>query len=177
MIFLRLFNICLYSGPKNSLNRGIDNILSILETIDNNKIVVNIIGDYLPKSKIKFKVNRYNLMVEKDLFEFLITQHIYIDNLKHSSFSLMAGESMMLGVLVIVSDETGISEFISDGQNGFKYKQGSFHLIRNIIDDICKGKYKLNQISENAIYTAKNFGWTKISENYFNLYTDVITNK
>lgn len=72
-------------------------------------------------------------------------------------------EAMARGKIVIGSDNLGNKELITDGKNGFLFKNGDSKSLFNLLKKIRNLNLKdLNKISRNARKTAENFHWDRI---------------
>ncbi len=164
-----------FDGSQNSLRRGVDILINILDSNYQTKICLTVLSNkkyHLPVKYLKLK-NQYYLP-EKKLFEFLSKNHIYIDSLNFQTFSLMALEAMSLGLIVIVSNQSGISSYIKNGKNGFIFNVEKPEDIKEIVQNISSAKYCLESISTNAIATAKELRWDKIASQYLKTYRELL---
>jgi glycosyltransferase involved in cell wall biosynthesis len=113
-------------------------------------------------------------MSDNLLFSFLINKHVFIDNLDYMPFSILALEAMALGLILIVSDDSGISSYINNGENGFVYNSESPEEISEILNDIFAGKYDLDIISKNAKKIYEQLNWDKVAQQYLEAYKTVL---
>ncbi len=80
---------------------------------------------------------------------------------RFESFSNVALEAMGFGCIGIVSDKIGMSEHITHGMNGFKFKSGKYHSLESVFSEIIRMEnIEKERVSFNAYQTA-----LKLSEN------------
>lgn len=73
------------------------------------------------------------------------------------TLSIVATEAMMYGKTCIVSDRTGIADYISDGINGFIFKSGDEDALAEKINWIFMNQKLLPQIGKNARQTYEEY--------------------
>lgn len=88
---------------------------------------------------------------------------------EEETFGLVYLEAMSMGCITIASRNEGMEGIIVDGKNGFLCKAGDEHELASIINKINQmPQDKLNEISINAIKTAKELTDDKVAEHYIN---------
>lgn len=81
------------------------------------------------------------------------------------TLSLTIIEGLMLGKVCIVSDNTGIAKYISDGENGFVFNTGDSKSLREKIEYVVNHIGDLDAVRDNARMTyEKNFSFENFSE-------------
>jgi len=164
-----------FDGSQNSLRRGVDILINILDSYYQTKICLTLLSNKKYHSPVKnLKLKNQPYLSEKKLFEFLSKNHIYIDSLYFQTFSLMALEALSLGLIIIVSNQSGISSYIKNGENGFIFNIEKPEEIKEIVQNISSAKYCLDSISANAIATAKELRWDKIAAQYLKTYRGLL---
>jgi 1,2-diacylglycerol 3-alpha-glucosyltransferase len=163
-------NIVLYNGIANYINRELDFILSMLESMREENFTVYIIGNRYAKKGLSFEIKIVSPMEENDLFKFLEDKHIYIGSPIFSSFSLMALECMAAGLVVIISKQTGLSSLVTNGYNGFVYENMDSNKIIDCIQELHKKRDKFLEISCNARLSAQDFSWKNSFKQYIKAY-------
>lgn len=167
-LFADVLEIVFYNGMDISRRRGFEELIRILSEADLQNIHLSVLGN-LVKTNFK-KVSFHNPIPENKLYEFLAGKHIFVDNLNYMPFSILALEAMALGLILIVSDKSGLSEYIKNGENGFVYDSKNPEKIVYTIEEITKRKFQLEVMSKNAVKTAELLSWKKISARYYNQY-------
>jgi len=163
--------IVFYNGLDSSRKRGLEDLIMILSELRMDIFHLSVFGSAINTEYAR--VNFFNPLPEPSLFKFLNDKHIFIDNFNYMPFSILALETLALGLILIVSDESGISSYIKNGENGFVYDSKRPNEIRKILLDIAGGKHSLEIISKNAIITAKDLSWDKIAKQYFTNYQEM----
>ncbi len=167
-------NLVFYNGTNNKIERGLEELINILNLITKVKFKLFIIGGDVKAfnngfiSEIKFDYEFVPLMDKTNLIKFLEDKNIFMKSTTFDSFSIMALECMAQGMIIIISNAVGISQYIKNGINGFVYDKNNPIELKSILENIYK--YDLNNISQNAIKLAKQFKWDKIAELYLNYY-------
>ena len=111
---------------------------------------------------------------QMELIDFLIDKHVIVKSNTLDSFSIFTAECMALGLIPIVSYNTGIMELIENGVNGFVYNKSGSRDSLQILNNISDGKFDLDVISNNAKKIYEDLNWEKITKKYFEVYQKVI---
>ncbi len=165
-------DIVFYNGLVDSRERGLEKLIKVLSEGRLNNFHLSVLG-----KPIKMDLNNvtfHSPMQDNLLFDFLINQHVFIDNLDYMPFSILALEAMALGLILIVSSESGILSYINNGENGFIYNSEKPEEIGIILSDILAGKYDLNNISQNAKKIYLQLNWQDIATEYTSAYKKVL---
>jgi glycosyltransferase involved in cell wall biosynthesis len=158
------------------------NILATINALKGINCELHIIGklsniqiEQLKISGIQYK-NKYNID-NAELLNFYINSDILSFQSKHEGFGLPIIEAQALGRLVLCSKCCSIPEIAANGAvycnaddlNDLKEK---FNFVLNI-----KNANFVNKIIENGLNNSKNYNAKIISENYYNLYNNVLNEK
>lgn len=114
---------------------------------------------------IKFTNKIYDLKKELEL---LRKYDVYLLPSLREGLPQTLLEAMASGKLVISSKTLGAKELITEGKNGFLFK--NFKELKEILDDVTKNFSKTKKIREQARKTAKKFLWDGIVNKTENLY-------
>lgn len=111
-------------------------------------------------SKISINSKTYN---KKEQISLLDNSDVFILPSKSEGMPQTLVEAMARGKIVIGSDNLGNKELISNGKNGFLFKNGDSKSLYKLLEKISNMSLKtLNEISKNARKTAENFHWNKL---------------
>lgn len=158
---------CIFIGTVTQ-KKGAFYLLETIKNIDCNKYSFKIVGTYDSDSKY---YNDY-----KEICEFLghVTKDRVVDYCRESDimifpsladgFGLSALEAMSCGLPVICTSNSGISDLIIDGFNGFVIKPGSEKEIQEKLIWFDNNRDKLEIMSKNARDTALKCTWDKYDE-------------
>jgi len=164
--------IVFYNGLEVSRERGLKKLIYILSDEQLNAFRLSVLGSPV---ELEFRNVTFQSPLSDDLlFNFLINKHVFIDNLDYMPFSILALEAMALGLVLIVSDKSGISSFIKNGENGFVYNSENAEEISAILTDIINKKYNLNLISNNAKKINEQLSWQNIAAEYISVYKKLL---
>lgn len=164
--------IVFYNGLSNNRQRGLEELVNILSDEGLKNFRLTVIGDSI--GKISENISVIKPLPEKQLFRFLRDIHILIDNMGYMPFSILALEAMALGLIIIISDKSGLASFIKNGKNGFVYESKHPEQIADILNGISEGKYKLEEISKEGYLTTRELSWNRIAEQYLQAYRDLL---
>ena len=162
--------IVFYNGLANFRQRGLSQLLSILSNKKLKGLHLTLIGNSL--SLNYDDISLIQPMPEKEFRQFFLDKHILIDNLGYMPFSIFALEAMASGMILIVSDQAGISTYINNGRNGFVYKANQPEQIADILVEILQDKYKLEEISRESYLTARELRWSNVASQYLQAYRE-----
>ncbi len=163
-----------YNGINSNehLDRGLNNLLNILNEIKDIDIKLSVIG--YEKNNIKtsynFSVKYIKPMKKSDLLNFLSDKHIFIKSLSFDSFSIMAAECMAFGLIVVISENVGISSYIKNGINGFVYK--NYDELKLILSGI-KRRNDCENISVHASKIINELSWENVCNQYIKFYGNI----
>ncbi len=164
--------IVFYNGLELSRERGLKKLIYILSDERLNAFHLSVLGSPV---KTEFRnVTFQSPLSDGLLFNFFNNKHIFIDNLDYMPFSILALEAMALGLVLIVSDKSGISSYIKNGENGFVYNSKNPEEIGQILNDIFDGKYDLDLISQNAKKINGQLNWQNIAAKYISVYDKIL---
>jgi glycosyltransferase involved in cell wall biosynthesis len=162
--------IIFYNGFNDSINRGLNNLLEVMNNVEC-EVELYVIGNKIGiKPQKKIKVNFVELMTQANLINFLMDKQFILKSNSYDTFPIMVAECMALGLIPIISENIGIKDLIEHGRNGFIYnssKEGDLALLLNQISD---REFNLAMISENAKKTVMELSWEKITEQYISAY-------
>lgn len=126
------------------IQKRADLLPEIIEELEKKHVnyVLNIIGDgpyknviekYIDKNDLHSKVKVYEKLSRKDLISFLKRQDIYLNFSEFEGTSLAMLEAMAKGCVPVVTDVSGVDDFILNGVNGFVSDIGD---IKKMADNI-----------------------------------------
>ncbi len=172
--FTRGINIVFYYGGGEK-DRGFEQLLSVLENVYV-PVMLYVLGKiecYSFRSNF-VKIYNLKLMPHDELYEFLTEIHIVIKSNVVDEFPLFVGECMSLGLIPVLSEKIGISEYIVNGVNGFVYASEKIEEVKMVLENIYNGHYDIQSISHNAQNIVDELNWNKIALEYLKVYKSVI---
>ncbi|MFA5404144.1 MAG: glycosyltransferase family 4 protein [Ignavibacteria bacterium] len=119
------------------------------------------------------KVFCFDKMPSYELADFLKDKDVYISTSYYEPFSITSVECMASGVITVLTKETGASELIKDGINGFVYDYGDSNKLINIINTLVDNFELKKNISKEAVKIYEDLNWEKISYEYLNIYKSI----
>ena len=153
-------------------------------TLDCQNVEIHIINNSL---KYDFGVNNnptvdlvvHNGPVDRiNIYELLRNADILIDSSLSEGFGLLPLEAMAAGVVPIISNNLGSSEYAVDGKNAFIIKEvnDSSKYIEKLLL-LLNDSELLSQMRKNAIKTASNFDFNDSIKNYYQILKDILEEK
>ena len=166
----KIYNFVYY----NSFGKGLNELLKEIPENKDFRFRIFVIGmeEKLENVNKNIEINFVHPMSKNSLLEFLSGKHFIIKSSAFDSFSIFTAECMTMGIIPIVSENTGIKELIENNVNGFIYsksKESLSYLLNQIFED----KFNLNEISLNASKIYEKLNWANVSEQYISLYKSV----
>jgi glycosyltransferase involved in cell wall biosynthesis len=112
-------------------------------------------------------------MSTAELADYLIDKDIFISASNYEPFSITTVECMAAGVIPVLTKETGASELIEDGKNGFLFDYGDSKKLIDILNELLENKELRKNVSKKAIEIYYMVSWVKISNDYLNIYKSI----
>lgn len=167
-------NIVFYNG-NDEIDRGFEQLLLTLEKV-NVPVNLYVLGGkkYIAERKTFLKIHYVGMIPHNELSEFLSKMHIVIKSNVIDSFSIFVGECMSLGLIPVLSEKIGISEYIENEVNGFVYKNENIEEVKMILENIYNGQYDIQKISQNAQNIVDELNWGNVSKKYIEVYKSVL---
>lgn len=164
--------------PEKNINKLIE-IVKQLKTKSSNDYILLNIGDQGVKNEYENLVNRLKLskniffigqIPNDDIIRFLKSSDIFLMTSEKVIFDLVVLEALACGIPVFVSNEGGNKEIIKNGENGYLI---DINDIDNIVNQLTSFSYD-KRVRNNAIKTANLFSVSKMANNYFDLYRNLM---
>jgi glycosyltransferase involved in cell wall biosynthesis len=109
--------------------------------------------------------------IEKiELAKIFSGSNVIINTNEFETFSMFVAEGMASGVIPIVSDGVGISEYIYNGKNGFVFSNRDYNKLIEIIYDLIDGNINAQVIVVEARKIYNILNWDKIIDRYEEIY-------
>jgi glycosyltransferase involved in cell wall biosynthesis len=150
---------------KNSLEMIENNIeLYVIDKKDN---VISFKNNFV-------KVICFNKMSSGELANFLADKDIFISASYYEPFSISTVECISAGLIPVLTKETGASELIKDGVNGFLYDWGDKKKLNDIIIKLNNDEILRNRVSNEAVKIYNELKWEKIIKEYTKIYKNIL---
>jgi len=166
--------IVFYNGIDDSIDRGINVLIDVLDK-SLVKIDLFVIGKAENINANNISIHFVKPMDELALVLFLKDKNIFLNSVTPTTFSLMSLEAMAAGLMVIISDQTGLSKYIKNGVNGFVYKSENPSELVKILNDLHTGLIDCELIRKNAQQTCRELNWDNIAGRYVELYNKLLS--
>jgi len=128
-----------------------DLIPLLIEYLESRKVhyILNIVGEgsckrtieeYIERKGLHEKINLYGKLTKKELTDFLDNQDIYLNFSEYEGTSLTMLEAMASGCVPIVTNVSGVDDFIESGVNGLIADVGDLEKIADYIAHLDKNR-------------------------------------
>ena len=81
---------------------------------------------------------------------------------------------MSSGLSTVVTNTTGLSEYITDGVNGFKVDYGNTKRLSGILYQLDRDRKLLNDMSEQGKLIYEKLQWSEVLADYKRIYNKLI---
>ncbi len=166
-----ILKILFYNGFGNIFPRGLEYIINALnEVYPKNLFELIVLGNADATVAPKFNLTSMKQLGSDELAMLMRETDIFLKSNEFDSFSMMALEAMTAGMIVIVSTNVGVKEYIRNGINGFVYDKNNQEELTKLINEILCLSYDLNSISQQATQIQNTLSWKNVCNMYSELY-------
>jgi glycosyltransferase involved in cell wall biosynthesis len=167
----------LYVGGVTQL-KGIFYLLEGLKNFCINQIDVTIVGKYDNSQGIFNEyLKLYNFIgpvSHEKVLEYYTNADIFVYPSLGEGMTLAGLEALSCGLPVICSTNSGINDLIIDGVNGYVIPVANSDAIATKVQWFIDNRDKINEMSRNAIETAKNYTWQEYQKRLTYVITEII---
>jgi glycosyltransferase involved in cell wall biosynthesis len=136
---------------------------------------VYIICEQLPADAIReqgsMSIHYLKKMCTTEYVCFLQDKDIYVNASSYESFSISAVEAMSMGLVPIVTRETGMSRYIRDGENGFIITYGDKSTLLHVLERLSVDAALRRSVSNEATNIFPLLTWNNIAQEYMKHYS------
>ena len=155
--------------------KGLDFLINSLKNVQFH-IELYVIGTltniYEHVNNINLKINCVDKLDQHEYANFLSDKDLIISSSFYDNFSISVVEGMAAGLVPIVTRETGMSELIQNGINGFIFDYGNSSVVLDLLRNL--SRYKLKTISEKSKNIFTQISWENINYRYLKVYNSLI---
>ena len=126
------------------------------------------LADFPPE--LRSRVHPIPLFDNEELPELLSRQDVFIMPSLSEGFPLAPMEAMACGIVPVVTDIPGPTEYISDRKNGLLIPVGNPEALRAAIIELLDNDELYQQLKANAIETAFGLEWSEIARSRLGVY-------
>jgi glycosyltransferase involved in cell wall biosynthesis len=120
------------------------------------------------------KIIKKDILNAFELAEFYNDIDVFLSLNKYETFSISTVEAMAAGLVPIVTEETGMSRYIINGENGFTVKFGDSNKIAEILNHIGSDRDMLEEIPSKASKIYELLSWQNVYDTYRNIYLTLL---
>jgi len=110
----------------------------------------------------------------ENLYDFYKQASVYIQASVTEGFGLTVLDAASYGRPVICAEGAGVAELITDGREGFVVPIRDIQAISSKIQYYYDNPSEIRRMGQNARKLAERYSWTKIKEEYINLFQKVL---
>ena len=125
-------------------------------------------------NSLYLKIKFIDKLEQEKYAKFLNDKDIIISSSFYENFSISVVEAMAAGLVPIVTKETGMSELIQNGVNGFVFNYGDSFMLIKLLNILSEDFPKLKIINTNVRKIFVQLSWEKIAADYSILYNRLI---
>lgn len=166
----------LFIGDLSRQEKGVGFLKRFVES-STMELKINIISDDesgLIQGNNLVDVNIIRKSEVKEYMRIIQMSDIYLSLSNYESYSISAAECVASGLVGILTEDTGVSEYITDGESGFIVSYGDTNLLIEIIARLNRDRFLLGKISSQGRNALKNLTWPNVSEKYIKLYKSLL---
>ncbi len=153
-----------------SYRKGLHHLLSVVSTLEDNKIKLVVVGDYNKESDIYIKYSCFSnitfrgfLTHDKLAYEYQKADAFVLASLGEG-MAMVGLEAMSSGLPVICSTNTGLLDVVNN-ENGFTFQAGNDNELREVLLYVKDNKQDLQKMGLAARNMAQNYTWDSYSKN------------
>lgn len=163
--------IVFYGNPERK-EKGLSFLLQCLEELEF-VTVLYVISDNIDLKTDgygKATIHSVKKMDAVTLSEFYNDKDVFVSASYYEQFSIASAEAIAAGLTAVVTEESGISEYITQGTNGFTFKYGDKKTFNNIITELNDNRQILSEIFRNSETIYEKLSWDSVIKFYSGLY-------
>ncbi len=167
-----------------SIRKGSHILIEAFEQLSLNNselIFVGTIENNFKKILKKFKklknVKFISKQKQENLKYFYNNSDIFVLYSLEEGLSMVQAQAMACGLPIICSENTGGSEIVDDGINGYVIPIKNIEILKNKIQEFYYNRSKLKNFSLNALKKTKDISWENYGNKLINAYQSILDKK
>ncbi len=165
-----------------SKQKRVDRILMVADKFRNDKIEFHIVGSGEIENEIYEMINRMNLhnvkiippMPREKIAKKMRNVDVFLLLSENEGFGMVAIESMLSGVPVILSRSGGFIDIVKDGETGMLVDGNDTEEITNAVHKLLKNSKKRDRIIRNARKFAMSYSRKNIAKRFEALFNNIL---
>lgn len=137
-------------------------------------IIGSIIDSSMDSLNRNVKIHFINKMNTEKFAAFYEDKDIFLSLNDYETFSISSAEAMAAGLVTIVTSNTGMSRYITSGENGYIIEYGQINELSGIIENLFENSALKEQISAESAKIYEMLSWENVYVCYMNLYLSVL---
>lgn len=158
--------------------KGVLCLIKAINEIKNDKIKLNIVGEFdnnsgylkkingfIEKNYLKGRINFCGFVKREELKKYYLNSTIFVLPTLWEGYGIVIAEALSYGIPIISTDIPAIRELIINGVNGILFKPEDFSKLAQIINTIIFDEVYLKELSKNALISSGNLlTWNQVSD-------------
>ena len=158
--------------------KGIYYLLEAALKIPNDKFKLTVVGAFNNSDgifdKYRDRINFVGRVTHEKVEEFLLKSDIFIFPSLGEGMSLAVLEAMACGLPCIVTKNSGVSDAINEGKNGYEIDVQNIMAIKEKIEWFIKNKDAIVTMGNHAIESAKIYTWENYNYNLIKIIDSIL---
>jgi glycosyltransferase involved in cell wall biosynthesis len=157
-----------FVGDSDRPEKGLDFLITSLQE-SNIPVKLSVLGDkdYLAKINNNLEIEYKMKMSNQNFIKFLSDKLVFVSASFYEQFSISSLEALAMGLVVVLTENTGLSELLTDGKDAFIFKYGDKLQLIDIIQKIYDDRKLIDKIKTVSRRKAESLTWTNITKNYY----------
>ena len=170
----------IYVGGVKEL-KGISYLLEAFMKIPQEQAKLTVVGNFNPNDtdikKYLERVRFTGMVLHSEISDLLRASDVFVFPSLGEGLSLSTLEAAACGLPLIVSENSGVNDYIKEGEEGFVIPIQSVDSIVEKVDWFCKHRDKIEKMGNKARQMAVQFTWDKYYEQAVRSIEEVVSNE
>lgn len=129
-----------------------------------------IVKKYDLSEKVKFT----GLIPHDEVFTILNTNDLFVLPSYEEAFGIAYLEAMSCGLPIVGTEDEGISDIITHGENGYLVKREDYTGLMKILLYIKNHPEQVNTVAQNGYETVKKYGWSRNAKEIIEVFNTIM---
>ena len=160
-----------------SYRKGIHHLLNVVSSFQPNELELHILGAYDSTQRYYLDYSKFEnihfegFVTRNQIARFYQDADVFCLPSLGEGLALVILEALGSGIPCVVSSNSGGSDVIVSGKNGYVFEAGDDSELKRILTNIVNNPLILKEMGENALTSITNYRW----DNYFKNLNNIVT--
>lgn len=159
-------------GDNTRVEKGIASLIDFLKSTSL-RYKLHVIGNP-DLTNAQSNIHYYHKMDSNSYAKFISDKDVFISASVYEPFSIAAAEAMAAGLIVIVSEQTGMKRYITNSFNGFTYNVDKMDHLKDLLMRIQQNRTEYISVQNEAKKVYPLLSWQNVAKNYLNIYEKIL---